>query len=692
MSLSGDNEWQTTAPITQNSRSEAFFLGYDGYLTNATEFLTTTVRYGDNDQPSPYETPTGGHPERTIAGTETLSPIIIDSQNDGYLLYRLCDADESHEIDLNYTIKRGVYQDFNNWEADPDKFNKSNFGANIGVHQESFNDWNDADDWLPIESGFETFQNNEPSSDFLAEGMTARSWAVNNARIVEDRSTNNAAKIEGTNDPFRNRVLHLQAGSGRITSTGYSVTAMPQGAGKFTAQLRSAISDNKPVIFNDHGWTYGADSATALNIETTFKIPLNCRPKSKYYFSIVFNYRDEANYHEARFIHRDSNNASDNCIRFEFCRTINGVSSALYGWDINPILNEWNANSPITIKTRVYRNNTNRRCTMQSCLQVGTHNIWGNYNAGTTDGTDSDLYLGGKVGFIAYDCVPQIQSINIYNAKDATYGTPHEVANNGFDSAELTKWDLGGIDPTWPANNNNPPYRWYAENGSLTRRIPRQTFVLTSAPFLGGAAIDPPVATSAWMNNASFETHSLTYETFEHNLSSWQSRFVRLALSEGDGYGVVDRVEITPWRAPNRGATLRQASYSVNGDSQVCWNWTPLFQNNWLNSPAERDSWHVLEGWVVTNTLQSSHGPSACARLVRSQANPDLAQAVVSPVLENGIGILKFDYRVTRNSTSSTNAIYAIEYSSKGDMNTWEPFGAPFTNKFNEVEIGRAHV
>lgn len=689
MSLVGDNQWQVTAPVPAGTVTRAFFVGREGYAEGADAYNILPFFYGDTDQMTPYETPTGGRPERSYGVTNGLAPIRIDVASEGYLLYRLDDSVD--DTALGYTIKRGVFQDFNDWVADADYYANSLYGSSIGVHEDSFNDWVAPFGWRAVDNATEDFVYQTVESEFnSAEDQTYWDWYRTGVRIANERITNSVAVNPVFGGPQSNIVAQVKVG-GRIRNTALSSTAMPPGVGTVSARLRSAIDDGAFAIYDDHGWEYSNTEATELLVEAAFSIPAESRPFSKYYASVVVDYRDENNYHEVRYGRMDANDVNDQRAFLETWRCLNGTLTRLAHWDTSANA-QVKGTGDIVLKVRLRRTAaTSKRTQIAAGLKIGTWTVWGSYNASVNDGVDSDLYLGGKVGFGAYDCTPNVKYLKVTKGTSgASYNATSGAAATGFDttfSATAGDWTLGGIDTT-ATSGSNVAYHWFfdsADSYVLKRRVPRTVVNLYTAPYSGS---EEPPAASRYSYFDSVTVDSLQYITKSWTLHEWSPTFIDMRIADraddkGEGYVVCDYISLSPWRASSRGPDEQFAAVIPTGTETLlpCYEWTTEdHQYRWYN--ANPNNWLVLEGWAVTNSAASP--PSVQARFQRSQANTNIVQALVSPLLTNGIGTVRFDYRVVGDGVAQGQVVYAVEYTERSNIRGWGNTAAIFTNYVNE--------
>lgn len=700
MSLTGHNEWQVTAPVPGASVSAAYFMGLQCYYDDATSFSPIAYFYGDKDQQQPFETPTGGRPERVHGPvTNDLPQITINVANEGYLLYRLNDSLEDPE--LSYTIKRGIYQDFNTWFGDRDYYTKSLYGSAIGIYEDPVDSWRNPLSYTPNDTIRLDFTGVPAESEYnSAEDILGSTyWYSTGAMVGNDRITNTTVSAEGS--VYRNIHAKLKVGGGRLRNTG-SVLAMPPGVGTVSARMRSAVEGGHYAIYNSGSpWAYNntTTAESQLNIKMVLKIPAASRPKSHYYPSIVFDYVDENNFKELRIVRCDSGDAYDRRLQMQLWRCVNGVLSSVASATSSNFA-EISADNEIVFNIRVRDYNaTQARSVVSVYYKAASKVVW-NY-AGLTEPNVASVFAnGGKVGVGAYDCAPRITSFQVYGGTSGqSYSATSGTGEDSF-YATSSSWSFGGVDSTHSAASSIA-YRWYvdaADGYTLKRRVPKTIVNLYTAPRNGTESTPPAASQYTLVGSVPLESLELGYYSWD--IHSWQDLFVDFRVADrdtdtGDGHIVIDDIVITPWRAYSRTPSVR-SPISESGLSSYQWTTVDEQYDFCYTYP---DNWLTLEAWAVTNRIGVGADvvDSVMIRMDHTQANTNIAQAVVTPILTNGIGTVKFDFYVTTSSTSVSaqngKVVYAIEYTSDGNLAGWDNVATIYTNYvgdsgFHSYEIG----
>lgn len=674
MTLVGENLWQASVQIQEGtSVTEAYFVGEKCYEDEVEDFLEDDIFYGDNNQNDDdpdytYKTPTGGTPDRQASGTNGLTAVKINVSKKGFLVYRLYDSDR--DSNLNYTVRRGVFQNFDDWFLSDQHYSDSLYGAGVGEQKADFENWEDTYGFSdPLTENFLGSVSNqaytiyktgappEPSEFTQSETPSLRNWQMMNFRVMSERVTNSTAFFADIGGEYlgnSNIVVQLNPG-GQIRNDGNSV---PQGTGGIAALMRCAIADSSKALCTNI-WTY--DSSSSLTVSTAFSIPEADRANTHYYASIVFDY-DEVNesYHELRFTRSDSTDANDTRLRMELFETYNGSSRRIGGSVTNSISNIKQDKTTFFVDAQISRTGSGVSLKLNK-MQTAPNPTGAKSNVSTWNGAtitgNTSLAARGQVGVTAYDCAPQfyhlVISNGVYNVFEASStGTLNSRTVPTF-AQQRGNLFLGGTDYT---TGNEQDDKWYVNgDGVLARRIPSKTIQLFTRPFstdTGNSASDT-FLDSRTIKSLKFQELSWP------DVHSWQKIIAILKVSGEDGDGncvVVDSVSATPWRAGTRRPEAPAAipdAYDYQSEGQ---------QNSLAGLGGFYDRWLIFEGLAMTNRLAYSNR-SVAAAFCRSQANPDLVQAIYSPKMTNGVGTVRFDYQVT--GQPGEQVVYAVEYTKK---------------------------
>ena len=656
MALVDDNQWQISVPVLGGTRTESYFVGDDCYFDDADAFVIGSYYHGDEDQDEPFETPTGGSPERHYSITNGLPGIAIDVTDDGYMIYRFDDSND--DADLNYTVKRGVFQTFDDWEVAATNFIRSLYGAGVGINETSFDNWADPYDWtgMPDESMDENFlsegfvaggtartihdDSNLGDDSFIFDyGNTENSWSMQNARIVYERVRDTNLKDVtlrdlnvSTNAVFTNRVAHIK-NNGLLRNMGETLT---MGEGVFTAQMRSAIGDGAIALYSDHGWRYS--SGNPLQIVANFTLPPEDQADSHHYVSLVFDYQDAGNFRELRVVRKDAAGTSDNRLALELWRTMNGAARrvAQSSQQGNSIVTSGSTTYRLTVKLEPGSNATRVRAT------VSLNSIWTNTALNEdSNGWENIGINERKIGFCAFDCAPKIASLSV------TGGDSGANYSSAFNTEEgRSVWTLGGDDPS-NSSSIEAAYRWYFDDANnLRRRIPKVN-VRVYCPYDQDTG-EMRLIDTVPLNN-------LKYSRLSWNIHSYHPSYVQFSVISdlSTAYAVVDSISLPPWRAATRGPEANRTEES--------YGWTTWGeQDSWARGGDHYGNWLIFEGWAKSRPSANANDISAAFQV--SQADTNLVMALYSPNMTNGVGTVKFDYAVTGDGVTEGKVVYQIEY------------------------------
>lgn len=678
MDLSGDNEWQVTVPVSSGVPVTAHFVGREGYEADAADYTHTPNYYGDNYQ-TRFLTPTGGRPacEPGKAGggaPDDLTKVRVEPSVSGYLLYRLNDSLDASELD--YVVKQGVYQTFDNWDADPDHYADSWGLAGTQTLTEDFDDWS-ADLRGLMETNCEDFardtadftdatQHTRDDTYSASDVLTANGWFRNRARIIPER-------LAGTNVLIAPHQAVVYNG-GRLGNTG---TAMTPGLESVTFRARASVADRRFALYSGAALAdWKPSSSSAITISPTFNVQVEDRAASQYYFSLIFCYYQPLGcvtpaYYEARFVQSDSTaysgtTPSDNGTRVEVWRhnldapEDEFVPVGLWVSNARQPYNYANGNARafkdaqsvnVRIKTATYNINGNR-----DTVEIYITGNFGNFTF--VDPKDEGALVdGGTFGFGCFDCLPRVQKVNVTGA--VTFSD----YSSKFPATKPTDWTYGGVN----AVGGGKLERWGIDTSSggnpvLKRRVQAQIVTVYSAPRADGAtrAFDGELQLKD-----SKTVNSLKFGTFTVPVKAWNESFAELRVNAGDGAVAFGDVTINSWRGTTRMGAETDVPYQ---------EWTTKEDQAQWYDDGGHNSWIVMEGWVT-----NSAAGNLAAELERSRANPALDQCVIGPRFDNGLGVVSFDYK-----TSGGKAIYAIERSSEIDPRIWET-EAVYTNTANQT-------
>ena len=629
MELVGDETWQGITLVTGITNLTWYFKGYNRYTNDAPAYWSTPVEWGDNDQ-SFANPPIGGYVE-----TNATTGIVAEMEYSGFLLMRL------NTVDGNYIGKRAVYQNFDEWQASKDEFEESLGLYAVKTYREEFDNWAD-DGYQWEETKGEPFQNDPTAATFNPTVFqTMNGWLAQQARVVAERKINTLA--------VANQALLLnRLAGGWVGNSGDSLT---RGIEKLTYGVRASINDTYYAVYKlGYSWPHGQQ------ITATFCAD-QLSPAFPYISTLVSFHPDEflgASFYEVRLIQGNEtvSGQTDNRLYIEVYRWNLGAAAPAKIGSTQQVVGKLITDKAVVITVTAITGGVRIAVKVDSS---STYNF--------DDTSSSRLADGGTVGFLTHDAVPMIKSVRVAPYPPTTPPAADHLNLSNFDS--VANWHLGGI-----RADDSSKQRWstvnYAgeSNKRLTRAVPTQKMSIWRAPRRPGAT-RPDVA-DIYLQHGDIAVSSLNYTSIEEFLKLWSEGFVEIRYNSGDVDVVVDEPRLHPWRANTR--SVGNSELAEVGNVKY-FNWTSdTQQNQWLN---ENRGWAVLEGVVTNSTYNPGNND---VHLEKSRANPVLVQALVSPVLTNGIGTINFAYRV-----SGGTAVYAIDRTDLGVQENWTQI-AVFTN------------
>lgn len=369
-----------------------------------------------------------------------------------------------------------------------EKSSSSAKGIYIGEQRTSFDDWVDPYGWLATSAKREDFGRISPTNaDYHVCGdslpiddefnwgsvMTPGGWCLNGFRLTSARvtDTNQAYAYGGSSN-----VLAQIASGGRFSNSDQS---LPEGLDEVAARMRSSVIDGAKALYVGDNPSnprfYSHSTNTPLNMSTSFSVPADDRADTHYYVSLVFDYRDEWNFHELRFTRGDaqSDASSDNRLRLELVETRDGVErKAVHSKPYDNAAVNNGATHEFTASISMSGARLSVKLTGLSSLSADWSSI-------ELDNCDPMATIG-QVGFGAYDCAPKIDYIVISGGAGGTsYSAGSDMAyadasvSTRFSDGR-SEWFLGGSDYT--ASASGMETKWYFDDGEnrvLRRRVPK---------------------------------------------------------------------------------------------------------------------------------------------------------------------------------------------------------------------------
>ncbi len=640
----GDYVWQGLTLVSGHTNLLWTFAGTNGYVPDATAFDTNVWSWGDNDQDFPYP-PVAGYAERNATNS-----IKAELVYDGTLLIRM------NETNGEYIIKRAVYQNFDIWPASQTDFEESLGLFAIQTFKQDFNtnSWGYGYDsysgkYTPVTvDGTPTngFVRGGPPFGTTKDAGTVDSWWYDYARVVKERNVlsadRHAIELEGV------------AGLGHVWKT--PAEAPYLGIENFEFKARLSLNDGYFTYFKgtngfnpfveSPNWPKGYWVETQFSAASLSPGMASCSVLTWFAPGELY---DAPSYYETRLTQIDPTVGGASQLQLALYRWQNGVGTQVGTSQLvtGGLSDEVELTTLKALRVQMPANgNTITARVGRVDGDTGT-NIW-HYTVAFND--SSLLTDMGTVGFGSHDAEMKISKIRVFDRTNTVNLLPSDQwgATGGLNS---TNWSMGG------RRSTTDPYRWEITGNSLIRDIPSQTIKINTYPM---------TSTNSWYPNGYKDQRNITnyvvsglgYTTFVVPLKLWDAHFVEIQnTGVGEINAVVDELSLTPWRAATRANNKPVAE-------QAAYNWTsPSQQETWMGLIANQASWLVMEGWINTST--GSKGGEA--QFIRSRANSNLVQALVSPYLANNIGSIAFDWR----ASSVSNVVFAIDRTDQYTYPAW---------------------
>jgi len=612
MELVGDNEWRGLVPSVGAADTNLtwYFKGVKAYEGPGSDtFSTGTVCWTELAQSGVGRVPYGG----VCVETNDSGRIRVKVDAGGYVMMTL------NTETKDYMARRAEYQNFNAWPARADKFSESSGQSAKQSFLNTFEAWP-----VNTETTYsEFFDLYLPSTNVYSREPfgTMRNWIAGSAAFVVER-----VEADIYNKPvpgaFRNQALRLKGGSSSL-GLGYvynTVASRTDGIKQLSFKYRlgqpasnfDVAYDRTRFTTNNYLVRANARSYAAISPE---------QPS----FSLIGYYRDPDNFYEYRLTQVPHTTTLDQRISHQIYKWVDGVPSLKASANIDG----YNlTSSGITIEMRLY--NASASSTMIRCRFGSSDNV-------VTFTDNSAPIQSGTYGVLSADCKAGFSDIFIrgttVNAAENTATTLTKVLDSTLGSAAFNDYEL-----TW----YTPVGRFVLDSGSSPKGIyaviPDQKLGVYLQTSSKGSTSEPAApGTTAWKKFQELSVSGFGYSTNTVTIKDWQTQYVMLqvlgmtnTLSATDV--AVDELAVTSWRGQQSGS-------------------------------GAVDDWLATEAWVVSNSVAEGN----VVQLDHSRADTNAAQAVRSILLETGMGLMEFDYRVLRAPAKLT-----VQYAPERDSEAWE--------------------
>ncbi len=622
MALSGNGEWRAMAPLAGTGITNLTwrFKATGEYVPGSEQFSTGVTYWAAVSGVKGGSVPYGGF--CVVTNADGRLSVGVDAGN--YAMLTL------NTESLQYLANRAEYQNFNRWPAPANFFSESN----------------GQDPKKSVLSTFDTWPTNAypPSLDSKGQGTafepiigfpvttntysrvpftTPLQWVAGSAAYVSERPfdiQNEPAGYSG----FRNLALRLKGGDGAL-GLGYvynSVATLPDGLKDFSFKCRLGQGSLPTDIayfrngFTSYNYAFWANAS----------ILANSRSPETPSLSVIGYYQDADHFYEYRVTQikdtRDRETGfNDQASQHALYKWVNGVATLLASTNVASIT--LYSTQPLTM--RFY--NTDATHTLIKCKYNATDYI------SVTDGT-APVIQSGSFGVLSAECQSGFSEI---------YYRPTDSAANLIGSQTAALTDAGTDTATFNAQALN----WYVPagrfviNGGVSPKgvysvIPSQQLGVYVQPttYSQNNNTEPSApGGSGWQLLTKVTVTNFTYQTVTIPFNSWQSQYVMLQVIGGAADVAVDEMKVSSWHGTKSG----------NGD---------VDQYDWL----------ATEAWVVSNATASANA----VQLDFTRANPAVDQMIRAPLLDTGLGLMEFDYRVLRAPVKMT-----VQYALRRDNTVW---------------------
>ncbi len=618
MTLVGDELWRGMVPLNNGITNLAWrFQGVSEYVSGADDFSTNLVCWTEQAQAGTGVMPCGGKCVATNAAS--LIRVLVDGGGYVQLLF--------NTDTLEYLASRAEYQNFNAWPAPPDKFTES---SGQGSKQRFLNTF---DVWPTNVSVVkdEFFCSAPPSINVYSREpfITLNGWLTGGSAYVLDRLAGDVYNRPYGVTSFRNVALRLKGADAAI-GLGYVHNRVEtrtdgvreisfkcrlgQSADRFTASYYKLGFANQNYLVRAQG---GADAGMSPEAPT---------------MSLLGYYNDPDNFYEFR-MNQVTNPANltvtgDKRINFQLFKWSGGTSYLLKEnrLNVDAVLT-----TPSLIEMRLYNSGST---TQIRCKFATSDNILSYDDNGTIGGP---AIQSGTIGFLSQECRSGFSAVRT----NPTTSGAVEVGSDAtatflLDSTSYATQILNWYTPAGYFEGRGD----YAMKG-IYAVIPTQKLGVYLQASSDDSATPPSMpGTVDWKLFKEISLSGFSYSTNAVVFNQWRSHFVMLqVMGRSDSLKIdvaIDELRVSSWRGQE------SSDSGLAGDA----------------------GWAATEAWVVTNSAALGN----VVQLDHTRADPAEDQAIRSPLLSNGMGMLEFDYQVLRPPAKIT-VQYAFDY----DSSNWRP-------------------
>ncbi|MDD2599731.1 MAG: hypothetical protein PHO37_10945 [Kiritimatiellae bacterium] len=600
MDLTGDHQWRGLVPLNNIVPTNLswslmavgeYFTGAESYATNRTYWTA-----GSSVSVTPPNLPYGG----ICVETNASARLTVQVEDTGYMMVSF--DSETRE----FLISRAQYQNFNAWPARDDYFSESSGQSDKQRFENTFDEWPLSEDQVFFEP-FTAYVSN--TNMFQRDPFkTPNEWSAGSAAYISERTLDLKHGPSGITN-YRNLALRLKGGD-PVLGLGYvhnTRATLSDGVKqiKFKARVGQK-SDNTQICYHRNYFTKN-NYVVKVSARAGEKSPEN--PS----ISVIVYYQDYQNFYEFRAVQRAnpgdwSGNINDKRADLFLYKWVNGVAYQLK--TMSPTA-DLDLGTETEVHVGVYNNNAGSTYLKCKYGRSGS--------AITLDYTDTSApFQQGTFGVLSSECFSGFLEMSLENSLATGEAVAPEVKINviGPALADMTPAQMDG----WfvPAGvfafdkNATPP--------GIYKVKPNQKLdvYLQESDYDPDSTEEPSASgTSAWKKLTEINVNSYEYIDISLDIKRWKAHFVMLQVGAGASDVAVDELELRSWHGQKIG----------------------LGANN-------NREWLATEAWVVSNGVGAA--ANQVMHLDHSRANPAEPQAVQSPLLQNGMGLMEFDYRVLR--------------------------------------------
>lgn len=606
---------------------------------------------------------------------------------DGFLMFRFCTTNGS------YQIRRAAWQDFNEWQAA-----ETNFSLSFGLYgvKEYLSDLNGRDTTVFADSYHENLDSLAPTSDW-SDAANGEYWSGligKNAKVFEERMRTETDEDVPTSQR-RNKAFLLNTHPSDEGSVQTTSIRAENGRDTLRMRVRSSTDDARSIVWNNEA------AGSSQNYRVLARMADNQTDDrvsdGEHSLSLIGYWQSPYDYWEARIVQKTYlAGTATKPLRTWFevhlykwadgeCEELNGTISHSGRWgDGNyqassypPTFPGWRNSGAEGRKSNYWDNPAKDGTFLRSndggwtfALEMKTSGtsvtpiLYAYYTTDLVNGTTNKFFrytgpatpggtLFGKPGYNMRDCglevVPYVQGLNEKVGFGATgvaafSGIPNSGKNDWYRSdtaiydpgQKIDVWTVGRttVSGTSVASVTRPaPIVYFGVEVFRTGREVETN--LFTAPVNQQVAGMPSKWDDHWddyhrilgqAKDGIQSVQSWKWEEKKFPMNFWDEAFLNIRAHSANGNDkskgllAVDTLSCAEWR----GKTI----------------WDP--KNTEPDARAKARS-EIGSGWTATYAAIAADGRTGRKyELNRSRANPNKIQAIVSPLLENGVGDITF--------------------------------------------------